>query len=78
MLKKGDRVKYVSGKYGEDRTLNPLWGGRYGKIAGTVVEIHGPYIHVLWDRGIRNVYLLNDLSLLKKSNKNHPLTTIFK
>ena len=33
----GDKVKYVSGKYG-DTESNPLWNGCYGKIEGTIIE----------------------------------------
>lgn len=59
-FKTGDRVRYVSGHWG-DTNNNPLWGGAYGHIVGTVDRINGPYndsswIGVMWDNGSHNSY----------------------
>lgn len=55
-FKKNDRVKYVSGKYG-DGPDNPLWGGPQGNIVGTITETNnfGGYA-VRWDNNTHNSY----------------------
>lgn len=63
-FKAGDRVKYVSNKY-EDCESNPLWGGKCGKIAGTVKHIN--WIEVYWDNGELNEYYPEDLKLVKRT-----------
>jgi hypothetical protein len=35
----GDIVKYVVNEYGDD-CQNPLWGGKYGNIEGTVIRVN--------------------------------------
>jgi hypothetical protein len=77
-FKKGDKVKYVSGKHG-DYSGNPLWGGNCGCVAGIFMgDIGtGDYYDVIWDNGEQNCYRLEDLELVEKINKSHPLTKIF-
>ena len=63
-FKVGDRVKYVSGNFG-DGPSNPLWNGKYGRILGTVVYITNittglPY-KVEWDNNTYNGYNEHDL-----------------
>lgn len=41
-LKTGDLVAYVYNYYGDEKS-NPLWGGKYGKIIGTVIRINEEY-----------------------------------
>ena len=61
----GNRVKYISRRHG-DSLSNPLWGGRHGKVMGTVVnDNYGgslPY-RVLWDNGHSNGYGERDLEI---------------
>lgn len=38
MFKEGDKVKYVSGRYG-DSYSNPLWNGQLGQVVGEITEI---------------------------------------
>lgn len=49
-FKIGDRVKYVSGKWADSKS-NPLWGGEYGKIIGTIEGVWGKDCDVKWDNG---------------------------
>ena len=71
VLEKGTRVKYVSGKY-SDQLFNPLWGGKYGCIPGTVqrkyISHYDPgdecNISVKWDNGEQNSYGFLDLEEL--------------
>jgi len=65
-FKIGDRVKYTSNNHG-DRESNPLWGGDYGKVKGTITDIDS--IRVKWDNGNSNSYSADDLELIKKGNK---------
>ena len=58
----GLRVKYVSNNHG-DYPSNPLWGGKLGKIGGTVTSDQG-YIEVRWDNGEHNSYSEYDLEPL--------------
>ena len=59
-FKNDDKVKYVSGKYG-DTESNPLWNGCYGKIEGTIIENSYGWFNVYWDNGLRNGYEECDL-----------------
>jgi len=74
VLEKGTRVKYVSGKY-SDQLFNPLWGGKYGCIPGTVQRKYVSPDHryserdeccisVKWDNGEQNSYGFLDLEEL--------------
>jgi hypothetical protein len=55
-LKVGNRVIYTdSSKYGIAAN-NPVWGGRYGNIVGTVVELKDAVVIVEWDNGKSNNY----------------------
>ena len=69
-FKVGSRVKYVSGKY-IDVDWNPLWGGKCGKILGTIVRISAAEdqhsmldVYVEWDNGQSNSYKRRDLELI--------------
>ena len=67
-FKRGDRVKYITGNYG-DTDSNPLWGGIRGKIGGTVVNIpclDDPDLRVNWDNHLTNTYQDPDLSLISQ------------
>ena len=61
----GDRVKYTSGIHG-DSILNPLWGGKQGKITGTVRKVFiGCYCYyVKWDNGCYNHYRDEDIEFV--------------
>ena len=67
-FKVGNRVKYTSGKYGDDdgnTYSNPLWGGKQGKVIGTVKTLYNAAfnVHVKWDTGKTNTYKDSDLEL---------------
>lgn len=67
-LKPGDRVvlKKSSG-YADDMESNPAWGGRFGKVVGTVVDVEEDgETSVDWDNDTHNgsYYYGNDLELL--------------
>ena len=67
-LKVGDKVKYTSKTWGEDK-YNPLWGGKYGKIAGILIEIEYENYYVNWNNGTRNSYRKNDLELVEEQEQ---------
>ena len=63
--KKGDRVKYVSGNWG-DKETNPLWGGECGKIAGTISSKTEFSYRVEWENKLTNSsYTDDDLELVR-------------
>ena len=67
-LKKDDRVKYTSNRFG-DTEYNPLWGGMYGKIIGTVYSMSckgGLRAGVKWDNDRQNSYGVEDLTLIEQ------------
>lgn len=69
------RVCYVSGRHTESKS-NPLWGGKFGRVAGTTEKMrHNGYITVRWDNGYANCYYDDDLVPLDSSelkyNPNH-------
>ena len=69
-FKVGDRVKYVSGRWGVS-SINPLWDS-IERVKGTVIQVYkigqtdgnGPWVQVDWDNGTRNSYRNTDLELL--------------
>jgi len=71
MFNIGDRVIYTSENHGDTRN-NPLWKGRYGKIAGIITDLNAEpisikyWISVLWDNGKYNVYHNEDIELYKQ------------
>ena len=69
-LKVGDRVKYTSGIYGDEKQ-NPLWDGKYGKVIGTLVSIIRAEcaLSVQWDNKETNLYKLNDLELVEEQRQ---------
>ena len=76
-FKKGDRVKYTSGRF-SDSLSNPLYGGQYGKVLGSIALISCD-VNVLWDNGFTNSYSGSDLKLAEtRKYNNHPLTSIFR
>jgi hypothetical protein len=63
MLKLFDKVKYTSGRFG-DNYNNPLWNGKSGKIIGKIVNIDNDtniWCKVKWNNNEYNDYRLNDL-----------------
>jgi hypothetical protein len=65
---KGTRVIYTSDAFDEAKS-NPLWGGKYGKIVGTITGIDhkkDPYIGVVWDNGTSNSYDPTDLTIYEE------------
>jgi hypothetical protein len=58
----GDKIVLLSHKYA-NCDANPVWGGAYGYICGTVVSIknYGLPVRVKWDNGHQNVYAPEDL-----------------
>jgi MoxR-like ATPase len=73
-MKVGDRVKLVGNDY-DDTGNNPIWGGVFGKIAGTITDIRSgdsrpKRIIVVWDRhAIKNSYKVTDLALIEEAEK---------
>jgi len=66
--KKGERVKLTIKDYYRDEKFNPLWGGKQGKVVGTVGHAGGTYksvtgcfLDVKWDNGEGNTYRHVDL-----------------
>jgi len=69
MFKVGNRVIYTSGVRG-DASSNPLWGGAYGKIVGTIIKFDlNKWISVVWDHNSSNVYKEKDLELYKQQTQ---------
>jgi hypothetical protein len=68
-VKSGRRVIYdLEDKQG-DRAKNPLWGGKYGHVVGTIVSFGGDGdfpIKVKWDNGTENCYIPKNLSLYRE------------
>ena len=64
-FKVGDRVKYTSGQW-SDAVANPLWGGMFGRVIGTVtiVDCDCDDIRVRWDNNTGNNYYNKDLELV--------------
>ncbi len=67
-FEKGDRVKLTIKNYYRDDSYNPLWGGKYGHVTGTVGHGGGNYtnesacyLDVKWDNGTANTYRHVDL-----------------
>ena len=63
-FKVGDKVKYTSNYWGEDK-YNPLWNGKYGKVVGILIEIEYKNYYVNWNNGTHNSYRENDLELVE-------------
>jgi hypothetical protein len=83
IFKVGDRVRlrYLLPHYGRDSRKNPLWGGRYGKIAGTVKEISDHEICpilVSWDNGAKNSYYKRHLELHQNEKREKVIMREFK
>jgi ribosomal protein L21E len=60
----GDRV-ILTGDKRLDAETNPIWGGKYGRVVGTVFGVGDPYLptRVKWDNGKVNSYMDSELSL---------------
>ena len=69
-FKVGDRVKLVAEEY-SDSPKNPVWGGKCGKIEGTVDHINGTHlpIKVIWNNRKSNVYKEKDLELITEKDE---------
>lgn len=59
----GDRVILSGQNYYRDKPNNPVWGGQYGHIVGTIILIKrdgiyigGTWINVEWDNETQNGY----------------------
>ncbi len=80
-FKVGDKVKYDNNHYG-DSEINPMWGGKYGKIKGVITSIQSCLVPALniflvdWSNGKQNSYYAKFLT--HANSAGHPLTTIFK
>ena len=65
-LKEGDKVILTTDIY-TDTKSNPLYGGKHGKVVGTIYNIVNltslPKIGVEWSNGHRNGYDEIDLNL---------------
>jgi len=72
MFKVDDRVIYTSGVHGDHKS-NPLWGGAYGKVIGTITNIDArlvtSWIGISWDIGSFNVYRKGDIELYKRQTQ---------
>jgi len=66
MFKLGDKVRYVSGKYG-DLSNNPLYGGKHGNVVGEITSINdgdSQFVYnVKWTDDRYNNYCDKDLVL---------------
>jgi hypothetical protein len=65
---KGTRVIYTSDAFDEAKS-NPLWGGKYGNIVGTITGLDhkkDPCICVTWDNGTSNSYDPTDLTIYEE------------
>jgi len=69
-FKLGNKVKYTSGKWG-DEIKNPLWGGIYGKIGGTISYVSENFesVDATWDNGEINTYDNEDLELIEEQKQ---------
>jgi len=68
-FKVGDRVKLKPKLY-TDSSHNPSWGGKYGKIVGTITSIRSdPHyqIQLCWNNREINIYKESDLDLIDSS-----------
>jgi len=63
-LFKGTRVKLTSRIYG-DVLSNPVWGGDFGKIAGTIKDSSDDGCTVNWDNGKFNSYTWGTLERIE-------------
>ncbi len=68
----GDRVKLLAGFY-VDNSSNPTWGGKRGKIMGTVSSTKKSVVlgrefccSVVWDNKCKNSYKKNELIVIHK------------
>lgn len=71
-LRIGDKVKYTSSEF-LDTPTNPLWGGSYGKIIGTIKKVikdKSFCYEVNWENGNNETYRKSDIELIeiKKSD----------
>lgn len=70
MFKEGDKVKYVSGRYG-DSYSNPLWNGQLGQVVGEITEILSEdCIMVEWNNYKTNSYSNRDLEKINTINND--------
>lgn len=67
-LKKGDRVILIIDKF-KDSNSNPRWGGKHGKVVGTITALEGGKVNVSWDNNNENIYNPEDLRLWKGKSK---------
>lgn len=64
-LQIGARVKYINFNAFGDNESNPLWGGMYGKIIGTITKGSKDNWFINWDNGQKNSSYSNiDLKLV--------------
>lgn len=63
VFKNNDRVILPKGIY-TDSADNPAWGGKYGKIMGTICYCETDYIRVKWDNKRINTYSDDELDLV--------------
>ena len=68
-LQKGQKVKLITPHHGESKN-NPIWGGSYGFISGTVLRLKntGLPVQVIWDNGSHNAYSERDLEVVKEKH----------
>lgn len=71
-FKIGDRVIFFKEDKGLDSVDNPVWGGKFGHIVGTVDDIDYFFdlkhpIEVEWDNGTRNSYNYSNLKLYEEN-----------
>lgn len=74
----GNKVILSTEEYDDSRS-NPRWGGKYGKVIGTIessvpFDSEGYCLSVVWDNGYRNTYKPCDLDHYQKEK---PINVIF-
>lgn len=72
MFKKGDKVKLISTRHGDER-YDPVWGGAFGKITGTIIGKKNAGVNpnlVRWTVGGTNNYSDEDLAYIEPDNED--------
>ncbi len=70
-MKTGDMVKLVSLRHG-DTANNPVWGGKFGRVMGTIQHIRGRAglpVEVGWDNEETNDYTRRDLEVIGRGRR---------
>ncbi len=61
----GNKVKLYP-KSCKDSVKNPIWGGKYGQIVGTVYRRIPPWVYVMWENGHKGKYTEDRLGFVSE------------